>query len=120
MVNEKRHAADMQALIALPEFRRFLFRSIQLAGILTQTGRATTGSDGRDLAFVEGRRSLGFDILADAALGQPEQVRSRDPLNLMTLIATLTEEVQSQPEEKKRGSDRYGSDSDGDDGSDSG
>jgi hypothetical protein len=119
MTNDKLRRADAEFLLTLPEFRRFLFRSIQLAGILDHTTRATTGSDGRDLAFAEGRRSQGFDILAEAALGQPEQVRGRDPLNLMTLISALTEEAQTPPEEKKRGrDDRYGNDDrDADDGS---
>lgn len=111
----KLHQSDMEFLMGRAEFRRFLFRSIQTAGILSHTTRATTGSDGRDLAFAEGRRSQGFDILAEAALGQPEQVRGRDPLNLMTLIAALTEEVQAPPEETKSGRrDRYGQEDDPD------
>jgi hypothetical protein len=103
---EKQRRADAAFLLARPEFRRFLFRSIQLAGILEQTSRATTGSDGRDLAFAEGRRSLGFDILAEADGGQPAPMQH--PHHLMTLISALTEEVQAPPEEKKRGEDRYG------------
>jgi hypothetical protein len=107
-VNDKQRQADMATLSAMPEFRRFVFRSIQLAGILSHTKASATGSDGRDLAFAEGRRALGFDILAEAQAGQPEPVRTRDPLNLMTLVAALTEEIQTPPEEKKRGDDRYG------------
>jgi hypothetical protein len=115
-MNDKLRQSDMEWLIKQPPFLRFLFRSIQTAGILSHTTRATTGSDGRDLAFAEGRRSQGFDILAEAALGQPEQVRGRDPLNLMTLIAALTEEVQTPPVETKSGRrDRYDDGSDGDD-----
>lgn len=114
-MSEKERASDMQFLLTRPEFRRFLFRSIQLAGILSHTSRATEGSDGRDLAFAEGRRSLGFDILGEAHFGQPEQLRNRDSQCLLTLIAALSEEVQSQPEEKKRGrSDRYDDDRDDD------
>lgn len=106
MTTEKQRRQDMAFLLARPEFRRFMFRSIQLAGILEHTTRATNGSDGRDLAFVEGRRSLGFDILCEADGGQP--VPMQHPNHLMTLIAALTEEVQAPPEEKKRGDDRYG------------
>lgn len=112
MTSERQAKRDAQFLLSRPEFRRFLFRSIQLAGILNQTGVATNGSDGRDLAFAEGRRSLGFDILAEADGGQPEPMRH--PLRLMTLIAALTEEVQSRPEEKQRGDDRYGEGEDDD------
>jgi hypothetical protein len=111
-VNDKLRQSDMTHLMEQPEFRRFLFRAIQLAGHFDHTTRATNGSDGRDLAFAEGRRSLGFDLLRDAQSGQPEAVRNRDPLNLMTLVATITEEIQAPPEEKKRdGSDRYDSES---------
>lgn len=106
-MNDKQRQADMAMLSSMPEFRRFLFRSIQLAGLLSQTNASATGSDGRDLAYAEGRRSLGFDILAEAQTGQPEPVRTRDPLNLMTWIAALSEEIQAPPEEKKRGADRY-------------
>lgn len=115
MVNEKLRQSDMAHLLAQPEFRRFLFRAaIQQSGILSHTARATEGSDGRDLAFAEGRRSLGFDILVEADAGQPAPMRS--PQCLLTLISALTEEVQSQPEEKVK-RDRY--DRDSDDGNDS-
>lgn len=97
------HETDMAALMALPEFRRFLFRSIQLAGILSPT---TNGADGRNLDFHEGRRSLGFDILRDADAGQPAPLRH--PHSIMTLIAALREEATtaSKPE-KARVQDRY-------------
>ncbi|ODP39263.1 hypothetical protein [Sphingomonas turrisvirgatae] len=113
-MSDKQRRQDMEFLVKRPEFLRFLFRSIQMAGVLDQTTRATNGSDGRDLAFVEGRRSLGFDILREADAGQPAPMQH--PYSLITLIAALREEAQSQPEEKKRGGrdDRY---SDGDDGS---
>lgn len=113
MNNSTLHDADMAFLINRPEFRRFLFRSIQLAGILEQTGRGTTGSDGRDLAFVEGRRSLGFEILRMADAGQP--AAQQHPLCLITLVAALREEIQSPKEEKIRGRNRYGSHDDDDD-----
>lgn len=108
--------ADMEALMALPAFRRFLARSIQTAGILTQTGIATNGSDGRDLAFAEGRRSLGFDLLRDAEAGLPVPMRS--PLNIMTLLSVLREEAQTAETEKANGRrrSRYG-DLDGNDDS---
>lgn len=87
---------ELQALLALPAFRKFLFRAIQTAGILAPT---TNGSDGRNLDFHEGRRSLGFDLLADAARGQPVP----DDQGLLTLHQILREELQQQPEEPKHG-----------------
>lgn len=92
---------DMEELLKLASFRRFLFRSIQSAGILSA---ATNGADGRNLDWIEGRRSLGFEILREADLGQPAPARSE--LSIMTLIAALREEAETpRKPEKKR--DRY-------------
>ncbi len=92
---------DMAELLALPAFRRFLFRSIQSAGILAAT---TNGAVGRNLDWIEGRRSLGFDILREADSGQPAPMRS--DLSIMTMIAALREEAETpRKPEKKR--DRY-------------
>lgn len=92
---------DMRELMALPSFRRFLFRSIQRAGILHA---ATNGADGRNLDWIEGRRSLGFELLSEADLGQPQAARS--DLSIMTLIAALRAEAETPRQtEKKR--DRY-------------
>lgn len=93
----------MKELLAIPAFRRFLFRLIQTAGLLDYAKPATNGSEGRDLAFVEGRRSLGFDLLRDADAGQPAELRH--PQSILTLIAVLREEANPAPKEKKR--DRY-------------
>lgn len=101
-MNDQR-AIDMKELMALPSFRRFLFRSIQTAGLLDYARPATNGSEGRDLAFVEGRRSLGFELLRDADAGQPAELRH--PQSVFTLIAALREEANPAPKEKKR--DRY-------------
>lgn len=103
MVTEEERHADMSELMAMPSFRRFLFRSVQLAGLLDYPKPATDGSGGRDLAFVEGRRSLGFDLLRDADAGQPASLRH--PQSVFTLIAALREEANPAPKEKKR--DRY-------------
>lgn len=95
---------DMAKLMALPAFRRFLFRSIQSAGILAPT---TNGTDGRNLDFYEGRRSLGFELLRDADTAQPGDLQH--PHSIMTLIAVLREEANPTPKEKTRGTrDRYG------------
>ena len=95
-------ADDMATLIAMPEFRRFLWRSIQSSGILSQF---TTGADGRDLSFAEGRRSHMFAILSDVESGQPEALRH--PNSIMTLLAVLREEANPAPKEKKSATGRY-------------
>ncbi|WP_333883815.1 hypothetical protein [Sphingobium yanoikuyae] len=93
---------DMAELLALPAFRRFLWRSIQSSGILSQ---GTSGADGRDLSFAEGRRSQMFAILADVEVGQPEA--ARHPHNIMTILAVLREEANPAPKEKKSATGRY-------------
>jgi hypothetical protein len=105
---------DMLFLVGREEFRRFLFRVIQTAGILAPT---TDGSVDRHLAYDEGRRNLGLDILAMAEAGQP--VPHPGGLPVLTLIQVLREEANQQPQENKRGrrNDRY-RDLDGDDSDD--
>ncbi|KQN09814.1 hypothetical protein ASE85_02440 [Sphingobium sp. Leaf26] len=93
---------DMAALMAMPAFRRFLWRSIQSSGIL---GQGTNGADGRDLSFAEGRRSQMLAILADCDVGQP--VELRHPHHIMTLIAVMREEANPAPKEKKSATGRY-------------
>lgn len=92
---------DLKAMLALPEFRRFLFAAIQSAGLLGHEGPAH-GQTPRDLSFAEGRRSLGFDLLQMAHRGQPEEVRASDPGALVTLNAVILSAVNA-PKEKTRG-----------------
>lgn len=92
----------MAELMSLPSFRRFLWRSIQTSGILSQ---GTSGADGRDLSFAEGRRSQMFAILSDVEAGQPAALRH--PHNIMTLMAVLREEANPAPKEKKSATARY-------------
>jgi hypothetical protein len=101
---DKRDKADLEFLLARPEFRRFFWRVIQSAGIFART---TDGSDGRNLAFDEGRRNLGLEILEMAEAAQPAAPSPDIPAS--TLIQVLLEESQ-QPTEKPNGrrtSDRY-------------
>lgn len=79
---------DAAALLGRPEFRRFLHAAIQAAGILGQQTMAS-GADGALLAFLEGRRSLGFDLIALAHRGQDDAIRAQDPLGLTTMQAVL-------------------------------
>lgn len=105
MTDEQIQRADMQFLIQREEFRRFLFRVIQTAGIFNRT---TDGSDGRNLAYDEGRRNLGLDILDMAESGQPiPDTHPGGPL--LTITQALIAESQTQPEKPngRRKPDRY-------------
>jgi len=99
MTPEQRQIADMKALLAMPEFlRSFLFPVIQMSGILSPT---TDGSVDRHLAYSEGRRNLGLEILAMAELGQPAAHPNGQPI--LTILQVLREEANSQPQEKPSG-----------------
>lgn len=93
--------SEVELLLSMPEFRRFVFAAIQRAGILSQEGPAH-GHTPRDLSFAEGRRSLGFEILQMAHAGQPEEVRASDPDALVTLNAVILTAMNA-PKEKARG-----------------
>lgn len=82
---------DKILLLETPAFRRWLFSLIQTSGILEATAN---GSDGRNL-YLEGRRSLGLDLLRDLDAAQP--VQSPSGLPVLTLIQTLRESVQATP-----------------------
>ncbi|PTR05678.1 MULTISPECIES: hypothetical protein [unclassified Novosphingobium] len=106
MTQEQR---DAEHLLRQPEFLRFLSAAIHAAGIVGQQ----VGADGhltRDLSFLEGRRSLGFELLHMAHAGQPEQIRASDTQALTTLTAALRQTLNSQdkPNERRRTrNDRY-------------
>lgn len=89
--------ADLADLIERPGFRRFLFRAIQTAGIFDATAN---GSDGRNL-YLEGRRSLGLELLREVDAAQP--VPSPSGIPILTLIQVLREEAQSTPQERPSG-----------------
>ena len=90
---------DAEALLARPEFRRFLFVAIQSAGLLSHEGPAH-GPIQRDLSFIEGRRSLGFEILQMVEQGQSEQLRT--PGALATINAAIREAMNPDPKERTR------------------
>ena len=86
---------DRSHLMTLPAFRRFIgLHAIQMAGIFNATA---TGSDGRNL-YLEGRRSLGLDMLRDLDAAQPVQSPSGIPV--LTVMQLLREDAQSNPEGK--------------------
>jgi hypothetical protein len=55
----QRAKLDIEHLWQQPQFKRFLFTILDHGHIFS----GAYGTDGRHLAFAEGRRSLGFDIL---------------------------------------------------------
>ncbi len=93
---ETQFRRDLEQLSTRPEFKRFLYRVIQLSGLLD---RVTDGSEGRD-RYNAGRRDLGLDILDMAEKGQPILDAHPDG-PLLTLIQVLREETTLQPSETK-------------------
>jgi hypothetical protein len=88
---------DIRHLWAQPQFRRFLSTLATYSGI--QTG--AYGSDGRHLAFAEGRRSLVFDILRTV---------ERHHASTSALAQILAEELATQLEtrnERRSDYDRH-------------
>ena len=85
--------ADKQALLASPQFRRFLFALIRDGGVL-----ATPAPADPKAMFLEGRRSLVLDVLN--ALEDGQSAKSPSGLPVLTLIQTLREEGQSAVKEK--------------------
>lgn len=81
---------EMAQLLAIPAFRKLLWRIFEASGIM----HAAYGTDGRDLAFREGRRSLGLDILRMADAGQP----FAHPSAVSTWLTILGEEETSHME----------------------
>lgn len=78
---------DMEVLMTLPEFRRFLFFTVaQKSGIAAIADSA----EGATL-FYNGRRSLGLEILIEA----DETLAVRDPANApFAALALCTDEAQ--------------------------
>jgi len=80
---------DLASLMALSAFKKFLWRVVQASGIHS----SAYGSEERRLTAVEGRRSLGFDMLrwADDAL------RIGDGDGMASLAIILAEASGSKP-----------------------
>jgi hypothetical protein len=91
-MTEELHNIDRLELMKIPAFRRFLFRAIQMAGICEATAN---GADGRNL-YLEGRRSLGLEILRDVESAMPVQHPGGIPI--LTMLQIFREETQSQQE----------------------
>lgn len=100
-MTDKQIAADMAFLMAQAEFRKFLWRTIQLGAIFERTA---DGSETRSL-IREARKDLVLEILAECELGQPAQHPSGQPI--LTAIQILREEAQQQPTETRNAKRRY-------------
>lgn len=82
---------DLQELMGLPAFRRFMARTAAAAGIM----QTTHGSDARHSAFREGRRNLGLELLSKIDAASPG-----------ALIAIWSEPL-AKPQEPKRDRRNY-------------
>lgn len=94
---------DLRALLDDKRFLAFLYRQIRAAGVFAIPAR-----EGRPLEFIEGRRSLVLDMLAEIEAVQP--VPSPDGLPVATSIQIFLSVAQSSAKEKALGrrSDIYG------------
>lgn len=114
-MSDKQTKADLEELLARPGFLRFLHRcAIQTGGIYAQKAPTADGTDSRNL-FDEGRRSLGLDILHDAARGIP--VDDPEAAFGLLMISVLREAAQTQQEQPRGRRNRHDPDRD-DDGPD--
>ena len=86
---------DMKLLFAQPAFRRFLLQLSRDAGIWLPTAGATDAA----LHQREGRRSLGLDIIRQAARGLPRGTTTEQVLALVLSEAT-PQETQDDPSEQ--------------------
>lgn len=105
--------ADYADLLERPQFRRFLLRVIQLAGIY----EATANGSAERTFFQNGRRSLGLDILREVDAAQPLPAPTGTPT--LTLIQVHREEAQSPSPERTKSGRRNDPYRDLDSGSDS-
>ena len=96
---EEAQRADLQALLRLPAFRRFLFRIVESSGIAA----STYGTEGH-LLYREGARSLGLDILRWVSEAHPTPEHPGVPVN--ALLTILSEANLTDPTTKENGNGR--------------
>lgn len=94
---------DLKRLLRDKAFLAFLYRRIRDAGLFS-----LAPIEGRSLDFIEGRRSLALDMLAEIEQAQPE--KSPDGLPILSSIQIFLSVAQSTAKEKTLGrrSDPYG------------
>lgn len=89
---------DLKALCAQPPFRRFLLHVTRLASI-----HAPTAGASEHLPYREGQRSLGLEILREAARGfLPRKVSVEQLIGIIASEATPeeTEDDTAEPESR--------------------
>ena len=91
--NATREELDARLLIRNAAFQRFLLRIAERAGIWMPTA----GAD-HTLQYREGRRSLGLEILGEAALGLPRGAGAEHVLALILTDATTPKETDDDPD----------------------
>ena len=88
---------DGLTLLAIPAFQRFLFSVIQTSGLFEVSANAR---DGRAL-FLEGRRSLGLDIMR--AFEDAQSAQSQTGLPVVTIQRAMREGDKSIQTPDERG-----------------
>jgi len=101
LTREQQLKLDMEELLKLAPFMRFIFELIQRSGYLDAT---TDGSVERILVS-SGRRQLAREILDMVEIGQPAAHPGNMPI--LTLMQTLREEAQQHTESRNEKSSRY-------------
>ena len=109
---EEAQRADLQSLLRLPAFRRFLFRIVESSGICA----STYGTEGH-LLYREGARSLGLDILRWVSDAHPVQEHTGVPVNVLLTIlaeANLTDPATKEMKNGRRNRHDRNAELDGD------
>lgn len=91
MANRRAELAerDVENLMLDPRFLRFISTTLETSGML----QPAYGADGRNLPYMEGRRSLGFDILSTLEAHRPDAL-------VLVLQAELTA-LKENPDDKQ-------------------
>jgi hypothetical protein len=71
----------MRTLVMHKDFRTFLLRIVEQAGIFTPTAGAE-----QSLQYREGQRSLGLDMLRLAARGLPRGTREPNVIDVLSIL----------------------------------
>ena len=94
---------DLKQLCAQAPFRRFLLQIVRMSGITTPTAGA-----GETLPYREGQRSLGLEILREAARGLPRRATAEQMLALVLASEANLKETDDDHRESEHERDRNG------------
>lgn len=103
MTADEQSRQDAEYLLKFPAFRRFLWRVSQRARIFQ------SAADGQrdDLLKIEGRRSLGLEILEMVDEGQPVSHPDGPFLTIMQIIREEAIQQQEPTDDNSTRKDRY-------------